>query len=103
MDIVKRIRQKFTQIPNTGYMQIWLQRVTFPRDRSIDYDETICKLVAGSTSSLWNNEWISARDLIKAVDATKVVNAKIRDDISPVIPIKEVELFLSKAGNGFYG
>lgn len=103
LDIIKRIRQKFTQIPNTGHMQIWLQRVTFPLDRSIDYEETICKLVAGSTSSLWNNEWISSRELREAVDATKVVDVTIRDDIAPVIPLQEVELFLFKAGNGFYG
>lgn len=101
--IVKRIRQKFAQIPNTGIMQIWLQRVTFSLDRSIDYDETICKLVAESTSTLWNNEWISSRELKEAVNATRIVDATIRDNIAPVIPFQEVELFLSQAGNGFYG
>jgi hypothetical protein len=101
--IAGRIRKKFAQIPNTGHMQIWLQRVTFPLDRHIDYDEAVCKLVAASADRLWNNDWISSRDLKAAVDATKIVAATTRDTISPVIPLKEVELFLSKAGEGYYG
>ena len=101
--IAKRIRKKFSQIPNTGHMQIWLQRVTFPLDRRIDYDEAVCKLVAARADRLWNNDWILSQDLKVAVDATKIVAATIRDEIAPVIPLKEVELFLSKAGEGYYG
>ena len=84
-------------------MQIWLQRVTFPLDRHIDYDEAICKLVATGTGRLWNSDWVLSQDLKAAVDATKIIAAKTRDEIAPVIPLKEVELFLSKAAEGYYG
>lgn len=100
--IAERIRKKFSQIPNTGHMQIWLQRVTFPLDRGINYDEAVCKLVAANTERLWNSDWISSRELIDAVDATKIVAATTRDKIAPVIPQKEVEMFLSKANEGYY-
>ena len=100
--IAGRIRKKFSQIPNTGHMQIWLQRVTFPLDRQIDYDETICKLVADNPGFLWCNDWISSTDLIAAVNTAKIVNAIRRDEIAPVIPLKEVELFLSRTGEGYY-
>ncbi len=106
LDIVKRIRKTFSQIPNTGHMQIWLQRVTFPLDRNIDYDETVCKLVvAGNTGNirpLWNNDWISCPELKAAVNATKIVDTTTRDKIAQVISPKEVELFLSKTGEGYY-
>lgn len=100
--IAERIRKKLSQIPNTGHMQIWLQRVTFPLDRHIDYDEAVCKLVAANVERLWNSHWISSQNLKAAVDATKIVAATTRDEIAPVIPLKEVELFLSKAGEGYY-
>ncbi len=100
LDTIQRIKRKFTQIPNTGHMQIWLQRVTFPLDRSVIYDEPICKLVAGSASHLWNNDWISSNELKEAITATKIVNETIRDALAPVIPPEEVELFLSRS---FYG
>jgi hypothetical protein len=115
LDVVERIRNKFTQIPNTGHMQIWMQRVTWPLDRSINYEETICKVVvesyektickvvAESVESLWNTEWIQSQDLKKAIDATKIVDVSTLDEIAPVIPLKEVELFLSKATEGYYG
>lgn len=42
--IAERIRKKFEQIPNTGHMQIWLQRVTLTLDKGLDYEEAVCRL-----------------------------------------------------------
>ena len=100
IEIVERIKKKFALIPNTGHMQIWLQRVTFPLDRSVVYDEPICKLVTGSASALWNNDWISSNELKAAVDATKLIDETILEELSQVIPTQEVELFLYR---DFYG
>lgn len=102
LSIVGRIRKKFSQIPNTGHMQIWLQRVTVSLDRSIGYDEGVCRLVAGNAERLWNSDWISSADLNAALDAGKIVNTKSRDEIAPIVPLTEVELFLSKAAEGYY-
>lgn len=100
--IANRIRKKFSHIPNTGHMQIWLQRVTFPLDKAIEYDETVCKLVAAKAERLWDSDWIASADLKAAVDAGKIVDTKSRDEIAPVIPLTEVELFLSRAAEGYY-
>ena len=69
---------------------------------AIAFDEPICRLVAGHGEKLWNNDWISSPDLRAAVESGKIVNAKLRDEIAPVIPLTEVELFLSKAAEGYY-
>lgn len=103
LTIAERIRIKFTQLPNTGHMQIWLQRMTLPLDRHIAYEENFCKVVAGSANRLWNNDWISSQGLKTAMDATKIVDAKTRDELAPVIPPKEVELFLSESAQEYYG
>lgn len=102
LSIAKRIKKKFSQIPNTGHMQIWLQRVTLQLGNGIAYDEAICKLVAGDDVSLWNVDWISSATLKAAVAARKIVDATTRDEIAPVIPPEEVELFLSKSAEGYY-
>ena len=90
LSIAERIRKKFEKIPNTGHMQIWLQRVTFPLDRHIKYDEGVCKLVDNISEQLWNSDWISAPELKATVDASKIVDSQIRDAISQVIPLKEL-------------
>lgn len=100
--IADRIREKFSQIPNTGHMQIWLQRVTLCLDPAIAYDEAVCRLVAGNAERLWNSDWISSADLKDAVNAGKIVNAEVRDEIAPVVPLTEVELFLSNTVEGYY-
>jgi hypothetical protein len=102
LSIADRIRKKFEKLPNTGHMQIWLQRITLAFGEAIAFDEPICRLVAGHGEKLWNNDWISSADLRAAVDSGKIVNAKLRDEIAPVIPLTEVELFLSKAAEGYY-
>ncbi len=101
LSIAKRIKRKFSQIPNTGHMQIWLQRVTLQLGNGIAYDEAICELVAGKNASLWNIDWISSTTLKNAM-AARIVDARTRDQITPVIPPEEVKLFLSKAAEGYY-
>ena len=100
--IVKRIGKRFSKIPNNGHLLIWLQRMTIGLDRDIDYDEIVCKLVVGKPKQLWNNEWILCQDLKDAVDATKIVDAKSVKIAPKIIPLKEVGLFFSKAGEGYY-
>lgn len=101
LSIAGRIRSKFSKIPNTGHMQIWLQRVTLPLDKDIPYEEAICKVVAARVDGLWNNDWISSADLKAAVDVSTIVDVKARDEMASVIPLREVELFISKAVEGY--
>lgn len=100
--IAKRIQKKFSRIPNTGHMQIWLQRVTLQLGNAIACDEAICKLVAGEDVSLWNIDWISSATLKAALASKIIVDVATRDEISPVIPPEEVALFLSRTADGYY-
>ena len=100
--VVDRVRKRFSRIPNTGYMQIWLQRVTFSIDASIKYEEPLCALVAGDVASIWNLDWITSKDLKTALDVQAVVDKGVLESIGPIIPSKEVELFISKAAKGYY-
>jgi len=99
--VAEKIKTRFAKIPNTGHMQIWIQRVTLPIDKSISYEEPICKLVSGENVSLWNTQWITNHEL-KASIATSVIDQEALSTLELVIPIDEVELFLSKETGGYY-
>ena len=93
--MIERIKRKFSQIPNTGHMQIWLQRISFPFAPSIIYDEPLCQLVYPGAKELWNNDWITSKPLLKAIDPNKFVDSSALASLAPVIPTEEVELYTS--------
>ena len=94
-EIVERIRKKFSQIPNTGHLEIWLQRISLPFDSNIEFNESLCQLVHQKNKQIWNNEWISCIDLKKAIDPSKIVDKEelTNTENQPVVLIKEIELF----------
>ena len=96
IDIVTKVKEKFEKLPNTGHMEIWLQRISFPISRGIEYEEALCRLVAGEHTVIWNNDWISSTDLKKALRAELIVDRDKLDRIESAVPIKEMELFLSR-------
>ncbi len=94
-DIVEKIVRKFNQVPNTGCMDIWLQRISLKFGSDIEFKEPLCQVVRKKDVQIWNNEWISWGDLLTAIDPGKIVNAEILASIKPIVSPKEVALFPS--------
>ena len=95
ISIAEKIKTKFSKVPHTGFIQMWMQRVTLPIEHAITYEEPICQLVSGEQVNLWNNDWISGKKLSSALDVSKIVDQKKLEEIKPVIPTEEVELFMN--------
>ena len=60
-EIIEQIYKKLYRIPNSAFLQVWLQNITHTTDdRSSTkvYDMPLCKVVAEQPVSLWNNEWL---------------------------------------------
>ena len=95
-DVVKKTQKKFSQIPNTGHMQIWLQRISLPFARKLTFEEPLCRLVQGKREFVWNSDWISSRALMKALDAKKIVDREKVTALDPVIPVDEIALFVAR-------
>ena len=95
--VAERIKRKFSQIPNTGYMQIWLQRISLPFDPDTDIDEPLCRLVrsGGEQIQIWENKWISSKDLLEAINPNKIIDLNEFDTASntSIVPDEEVKLF----------
>ena len=94
-EIINKISLKFSHLPNTGYMEIWLQRISMEFAPDIDFDEPLCRLAYQKPQQIWNNDWISSKDLRKAVDVNKIIDHEKIKKLPPIIPIEEVELFSS--------
>jgi hypothetical protein len=61
---VQLIIKKFESLPNTVYLDIWLQRITIPLDKNIKYSKgSICEKIYDKESKIWNSEWM--KDNIK--------------------------------------
>ncbi len=95
-DVISKIATKFSHIPNTGHMEIWLQRISLPFASDMSFGEPLCHLVQGKTVQVWNNEWISSQELKEAMDPALVFDDEIASRLDPVIPVKEVELFMAR-------
>jgi len=92
----KKVRIKMKRVPYNGYLELWLQRVIQPLGIPFDSDEPICKIVNGETTDLWENSWISSRELKDALDTSKIVVKPITDTKEVISP-EEIELFIQKA------
>jgi hypothetical protein len=96
VDAIQKIHAKLSQLPNTGHMEAWLQRISHSFVPNLGYKETLCRLVKGDSVALWNNDWITSATLKAAIDPAKIVNkAKLRS-LKPIVRPKEIELFASK-------
>jgi hypothetical protein len=93
-----KVRKKLRRVPYNGYLEIWLQRVTQPKEVGIKFEssEPICRIVNGAATKLWENDWIASDALKKALDASKIVTAAA-DESDEVVQPDEVELFRENA------
>jgi len=94
-EILESIIKRFNKIPNTGYIQIWLQRVILKIERDKSFEETLCKKVNDSSIAIWNSDWLN-NSLAKIISSEPIVDEKIIEEINEVIQSEEVELFDSK-------
>lgn len=96
VDAIQKVRTKLSQIPNTGHMEVWLQRISHSFAPNLGYTETLCRLVEGHAVEVWSNDWITSARLRAALDPAKIVNkAKLRS-LKPVVRPKEIALFASE-------
>lgn len=91
--IIKRIQKKFSDIPNIGEVELWLQRMSINIDSSIEYSEKLCKIVSGADNiEIWNIDWIKD-EYKKDFPINSIVDKNKIKGLSPEIYINEVSLF----------
>ena len=92
--IIEKIRENFREIPNTGHLDIWLQRVVIGFDESISFDEPICKIVAKQKISIWDSSWLKEGALKNKIkDETIVDRVKLKELKGKPIKREEFAIF----------
>jgi len=90
--LLHKVFRKFAKIPNTGTLQIWLQRIALPFEATFEYTETLCKRVGSDEVQIWDSVWLNDK-LQKLITETLIIDRKKIGKLSPVIPLAEVDLF----------
>jgi len=99
-DLVNKILKKFELIPNTGHLQIWIQRITIKFDRNKNYTEKLCQKLNSQTVKIWNSDWLN-NDLQNLINKEIIINEQIIDELKYVIEPDEVQLFDSKTNYNY--
>lgn len=71
-EVILKIKNKFSQLPNTNYLNIWLQRLTLKIDYTISYSGKLCEKVIDRKVTIWNSDWLNSK-YKKIVEETEII------------------------------
>lgn len=90
--IIEKIRKRFTKIPNTEHLDLWLQRITLKIERDFSYQGKLCKKVAGNNIEIWCSDWLKD-DLKTIISSRVIIDQEEIEKMKPVIESEEVATF----------
>lgn len=94
--IVKLVYSKLCSQPNSDYNQLWLQNITYQKDKKDEtllYTMRLCCMVAGNTDvQIWNNDWLKP-GLQADVPFDSMVDDEILTNVTPVISFRGKRLY----------
>lgn len=95
VDIIAKVYAKLRHQPNSTYSQLWLQNITFQRDKKqhkCPYDMRLCRLVMGKKVELWNNSWLKPA-LTARFPLASIVDKETLKKVTPVITFREARAY----------
>jgi hypothetical protein len=95
IELMNLIVRKFETIPNTGHIQIWLQRVLIKIKRDYIFEEELAKKINNSDLELWNSLWLND-EMQNLLKTENIIDESVIKKIDIVIDSNEVQLFESK-------
>lgn len=90
--LITKMKKKFEKIPNTWYLNVWLQRATLKMDKNMEYEEILCKKVNTRSIELWNCDWLKS-NLKKIILTTPIIDENEIAELDAIIGISEVNYF----------
>ncbi len=90
--IISLVYSKLCNQPNSDYNQLWLQNMTYQRDKkkgTSPYKVRLCRVVAGDKNvELWNNGWLKPQ-FLSDLHANGIIDEKTLKKVTPVITFRE--------------
>lgn len=93
IEFMKKIQKKFNTLPNTEYLNLWLQRLTIKTNPEIEYEGALCQLIKEKKApKLWNNTWLQ-EDIKDLIENTDLIDRVELEKLNRLIAAKEVDIF----------
>lgn len=90
-DLLLLIRSKVLLQPNSQYLELWLQNMTYQIDKgskTSPYTLSLCKIVAGNNVDIWNTSWLKL-EYTRHFPLKKICISKVLKEARTVITFKE--------------
>ena len=94
-EIINRILRKFDSVPNTEYLQIWIQRLTIVEDRKKVFNSKLCQALYHKDVSIWDDSWLHS-DFKKIIESKGIVDESVLDKLPASPSVSEVNVFANK-------
>lgn len=92
VEIINKLIGKVRRLPNVGHMEVWLQRISYPYNKGLRFDESLCEIVRGKRESIWCSEWCP-EPLRTAIDPSLIVDQQKLNEMEAVVGLNEISLF----------
>jgi len=99
-EVAEQILRKFNTLPNTEYIDIWLQRILFPLGIRLQFSGVLPQIVEGEKAHPWNFDWVTEEGLMESVKTFSIIDKDVLSSLSPTIPDSEIDIFL-RAGEDY--
>ena len=98
------VLEKFSHLPNTGYLQIWLQRIVLPCKIRLDYTERMCQVVENPFVDVWEQGWLDKdKELKSTLAVANIVDYTQISNLQPTMSNDEVNIFLQHYHENYQG
>ena len=88
--IIDKIISKIQKIPNADFLNIWLQRLSYPINKNKKFETILCRKVINDEVNLFNSGWITMKNKFKEED---IIDKSKLKSISRVIPEEEALIY----------
>jgi len=101
-DLLDKIIKKFNDIPNTGELDIWIQRITLaikksnPDFKEPKFQEKLCQKVTQAKTSIWDFSWVR-NDLAKELSEIPIIEQAEIDKLNEIIQKDEFPVFFHQS------
>lgn len=94
-DISLLVHRKLSKMPNSGFAQIWLQRMLKNNLSNFNFSEKIC-ILTNKKINLWNYKWVKGRKMLKILNNTPIFSKSEFSKLDNIINNNEIRLFTNK-------
>ena len=96
-EIGEKILQKFKTLPNTEYLNVWLQRILYPAKIKLTYSGVLTQIVDKGNGVPWSFAWVTDTGLRNVAERQTIIDESILESTPPTIPESKIDIFAKKS------